>query len=115
MGWETWVFAAIPWVYIVWERIIDRRDYRRAETRRATSAICDCDHILTAHDGADNTGACTAQVRREHYSKGGDRSGWEYVACPCRAYHGPIPLEREFTRPQPLVLPQTAEQPEEDR
>ncbi len=74
-----------------------RRSTRRAA---ATPPVCGCGHGLEQHD--PDTKACHAQVRRDTYNKHGDWVGDTYVACTCRQYVGPTPVEQLFNTP---ILP----------
>jgi hypothetical protein len=49
--------------------------------------VCPCGHIISAHEG--DTGRCTEDVRRDHYTKDGSRNGFEWVRCACLHYTGP--------------------------
>lgn len=61
----------------------------RPRTARPNAALCSCEHGYGTHDG--DGGACTGQIRREHYMPTGIRSGYEWVDCPCGGYIGPNP------------------------
>lgn len=52
---------------------------------------CGCGHDFALHDIEGN--GCHGEVRRPHYRSHGGRSGYEYVACPCRKYVGSKPVE----------------------
>lgn len=62
---------------------------------------CDCGHKLAFHS-RDGDQVCSAEVARDVYDRDGDWAGYDYVACACRRYVGPIPLE-DWAR----VLPPT--------
>jgi hypothetical protein len=100
--WLTWAAIVLPWGWLVWGRISDRRADKQAAVREAGIARCDCGHILTAHEGPENNGRCTVELRRERYEDSGNRNGWEYAQCPCRNYRGPRPLERYLSLPPTL-------------
>lgn len=66
-----------------------------------SAALCGCGHDLAVHD--PETSKCHAQIERPHYRKDGYHNGNEYVACPCRVYTGPRPIDQVF--PPRLQLP----------
>lgn len=67
---------------------------RRPRPEPQSTPTCGCGDALALHD--PTTGECHGEVRREHYLKGGDRSGWEWLPCTCRQYTGPRPIEELF-------------------
>ncbi|MGY1710768.1 hypothetical protein ACI8AC_14785 [Geodermatophilus sp. SYSU D00758] len=62
--------------------------------------ICGCGHPLSQHDRESNT--CYAELRRDSYDKRGRWAGHTWVACTCRQYVGPRPVDEVFV---PRVLP----------
>lgn len=93
--------AGVGWIT---EQVTRSRREKRREARDAQIARCACTHVFSAHALAEPH-ACTADVKREHYEKNGDRQGHEYVPCPCKRYDGPVPIESWFQPPKPLHLP----------
>ncbi len=57
---------------------------------RRPKLICPCGHVIGMHEGL---GDCQAESRRDRYDSTGARGGFEWVACPCTQYYGPLPAE----------------------
>ncbi|PRY48514.1 hypothetical protein LY71_109151 [Geodermatophilus tzadiensis] len=62
--------------------------------------VCGCGHPLSQHDTETNT--CYAELRRDSYDRRGRWAGHTWVACTCRQYVGPRPIDEVFL---PRVLP----------
>ena len=76
---------------------------RRPSPPPLPQAVCACGHPLSQHD--PETTACAAEVARDAYTKRGRWAGHTWVACSCRQYIGPRPIDEVFT---PRLLPPTS-------
>lgn len=82
-------------------RVGRRRSGRRGRVGPAALAsgdpqpICGCDHGLSFHD--PETKACHGKVQRPtKFDKVYGAVAYETVACTCRRYVGPVPLDEVF-------------------
>jgi hypothetical protein len=75
---------------------------RRRSVPAVPQAVCACGHPLSQHDPESTT--CYAEVARDTYTKRGKWAGHTWVACSCRQYIGPRPIDEVFA---PRVLPPT--------
>jgi len=66
-------------------------------------AICPCGHSIGEHRELKS---CQAQTRRPYYYSTGQRSGHEWVTCPCTKYYGPKPIPADYFHPGTLMLEQ---------
>lgn len=62
--------------------------------------VCGCAHPLSQHD--TETSTCYAELRRDTFDKRGRFAGHTWVACTCRQYVGPRPIDEVFA---PRLLP----------
>jgi hypothetical protein len=76
---------------------------RRRQGPVTPQAVCACGHPLSQHDPESN--ACHAEVARDAYTKRGRWAGHTWVACSCRQYIGPRPIDEVFA---PRLLPPTS-------
>lgn len=72
----------------------------RARTPQLPVATCSCGHPLSQHDPKEHT--CHAEVARDAYDRKGRWAGHTWVACRCRQYIGPRPIDEVFA---PRLLP----------
>jgi hypothetical protein len=72
----------------------------RARTPQVPLPMCTCGHPLSQHDPKEHT--CHAEVARDAFNWAGHRSGQTWVACRCRQYVGPRPIDEVFA---PRLLP----------
>jgi hypothetical protein len=75
---------------------------RRRRAPAVPQAVCACGHPLSQHDPESTT--CYAEVARDTYTKRGKWAGHTWVACKCRQYIGPRPIDEVFS---PRLLPPT--------
>ena len=80
--------------------VAGRLQRRRAAPPRPMTPVCGCGHPLSQHDPESST--CYAELRRDSYDKRGRWAGHTWVACSCRQYIGPRPIDEVFA---PRVLP----------
>jgi hypothetical protein len=73
---------------------------RRSRSPATPVAVCGCGHPLSQHDPQTNT--CHAEVPRDAYDRKGRWAGHTWVACSCRQYVGPRPIDEVFA---PRLLP----------
>jgi hypothetical protein len=76
------------------------RRRRRPSEPAGPVAVCGCGHALSQHDPQSRT--CHAEVPRDSYDRKGRWAGHTWVACTCRQYVGPRPIDEVFT---PRLLP----------
>jgi hypothetical protein len=76
---------------------------RRRAAPAIPQAVCACGHPLSQHDPESN--ACYSEVARDAYTKRGRWAGHTWVACSCRQYIGPRPIDEVFA---PRLLPPTS-------
>jgi hypothetical protein len=76
---------------------------RRRPGPALPQAVCACGHPLSQHDPESAT--CHAEVARDAYTKRGRWAGHTWVACSCRQYIGPRPIDEVFA---PRLLPPTS-------
>lgn len=60
---------------------------RRRGPQAPAVPTCGCGHPMALHDRG--TDECHGEIRRPHYYKTGERSGYEWAPCRCRRYLGP--------------------------
>ncbi len=72
----------------------------KARTPQLPQAMCTCGHPLSQHDPKEHT--CHAEVARDAYDWKGRWAGHTWVACRCRQYVGPRPIDEVFA---PRLLP----------
>lgn len=71
---------------------------RQRALTAASGPVCGCGHSLSLHDDK-KARTCSAEVCRPHYKSWGERSGHEWVNCPCRRYVGPEPFTELWVPP----------------
>jgi hypothetical protein len=76
------------------------RRARRSRVPATPVAVCGCGHSLSEHDPKADT--CHAEVARPAYDRKGRWAGNDWVACRCRQYIGPRPIDEVFA---PRLLP----------
>jgi hypothetical protein len=79
-----------------------RLSRRRPPAPPPVTPLCGCGHALSQHD--TETSTCYAELRRDAYDKRGRWAGHTWVACTCRQYVGPRPIDEVFL---PRLLPPT--------
>ena len=80
--------------------VAGRLQRRRPGPPPPVTPICGCGHPLSQHDPKENT--CHAEVARDAYNWMGRWAGHTWVACRCRQYIGPRPIDEVFV---PRLLP----------
>ncbi len=94
------VSLAVGGVLLAVGFVAGRLGRRRPPGPVTPQAVCSCGHPLSQHDPERNT--CHAEVVRDTYNKRGRWAGHTWVACSCRQYIGPRPIDEVFA---PRVLP----------
>lgn len=64
----------------------------RLRSRGPVVLVCSCKHGYSAHHRG---GQCTGTTQRPTRYDGGYPVEVGYVPCPCRAYDGPAPIQRD--------------------
>jgi hypothetical protein len=95
------VSLALGGALLISGMVLGRVSRSRANTQ--PPAVCSCSHGWGTHD--QPVGRCHGDIRRTKYDSIGDKVGYTYVPCPCRAYDGPestsvIHLPGAWTAPQ---------------
>jgi hypothetical protein len=76
-------------------RIGRRKNKKNPTPSKPLKAICGCSHGYHNHD--PKTGVCTALVlHKDWYDERGRYRGNQRLACTCKQYNGPKPLEQYF-------------------
>jgi hypothetical protein len=85
-------------VYAIWNLVLYlriRNLKRQIRDHKPLELRCQCGHLFTSH----RPGHCREAIRREHYDRDGDRSGWQWRDCTCSGYLGPDPEMLGLWRP----------------
>jgi hypothetical protein len=94
---------AVGGLLVVVGFVTGRLGRRRPTGPVVPQAVCACGHPLSQHDPESTI--CHAEVARDSYTKRGKWAGHTWVACSCRQYIGPRPIDEVFS---PRLLPPTA-------